>query len=430
MQDCVQIHGGIGVTFEHDLHLYLRRHTLDRALYGTPAEHRQRIAAIVERRGTRHERRAEIEAVEALPRAGPHLDPRQPQAARRGHAWSAASATTAPTRRSWPPSPTSATSSACSSTPAWPASASRPSTAARASPRPTSRRSTRSSPATSTRPGCQAPTFSPCAAVILDFGTEEQKRQHLPAILKGEEIWMQFLSEPSGGSDVAGALTTAVRDGDEWMLNGSKVWTTGAWWSDWGLVPGPDQLGRPEAPGPVGVHAAAPPGRHRGPPHRDAQRLEGVLPGVHDRRAGPRHRPARRGRRRLDGRHPVDVPRADAPQLAVRHHPGRAVDPRRRRPSPSSTSARAAGRLDDPVVRDLVGEARMLEVVGDAPAATGSARASPRARSPTSPPPSAGCSSARRPPVAPTHRLRDRRRRPARPGPTTTAPSPSAAPTS
>ncbi len=48
MQDCVQIHGGIGVTFEHDLHLYLRRHTVNRALYGTPAEHRQRLADIVE----------------------------------------------------------------------------------------------------------------------------------------------------------------------------------------------------------------------------------------------------------------------------------------------------------------------------------------------------------------------------------------------
>ena len=81
----------------------------------------------------------------------------------------------------------------------------------------------------------QAPTLSPCAAVLLDFGTEEQKLRHIPAILKGEEIWMQFLSEPSGGSDVAGALTSAVRDGDEWVLNGSKIWTTGAWWSDWGL---------------------------------------------------------------------------------------------------------------------------------------------------------------------------------------------------
>jgi alkylation response protein AidB-like acyl-CoA dehydrogenase len=81
----------------------------------------------------------------------------------------------------------------------------------------------------------QAPTMSPCAAVLLDFGTEEQKEAHIPAILRGEEIWMQFLSEPSGGSDVAGALMSAVRDGDEWVLNGSKIWTTGAWWSDWGL---------------------------------------------------------------------------------------------------------------------------------------------------------------------------------------------------
>ncbi len=83
----------------------------------------------------------------------------------------------------------------------------------------------------------QAPTFSPCLAVLLDFGTEEQKLQHIPAILKGDELWMQLLSEPSGGSDVAGAVTTAVRDGDEWVLNGSKVWTTGAWWSDWAALP-------------------------------------------------------------------------------------------------------------------------------------------------------------------------------------------------
>lgn len=82
----------------------------------------------------------------------------------------------------------------------------------------------------------QVPTFTPCAAVILEFGTEEQKRQHLTAIMKGEEIWMQMLSEPGGGSDVAGATTTAVRDGEEWIVNGSKIWTTGAWWSDWALA--------------------------------------------------------------------------------------------------------------------------------------------------------------------------------------------------
>jgi alkylation response protein AidB-like acyl-CoA dehydrogenase len=81
----------------------------------------------------------------------------------------------------------------------------------------------------------QIPTFTPCMAVILDFGTDEQKKRHIPPILKGETFWMQFLSEPSGGSDVAGAQTTAVRDGEEWVLNGSKIWTTGAWWADWGL---------------------------------------------------------------------------------------------------------------------------------------------------------------------------------------------------
>jgi alkylation response protein AidB-like acyl-CoA dehydrogenase len=81
----------------------------------------------------------------------------------------------------------------------------------------------------------QVPTFTPCMSVILEFGTHEQKKLHVPPILKGEALWMQFLSEPGGGSDVAGALTTAVRDGEEWVLNGSKIWTTGAWWADWGL---------------------------------------------------------------------------------------------------------------------------------------------------------------------------------------------------
>ena len=111
---------------------------------------------------------------------------------------------------------------------------------------------------------------------------------------KGEEIWMQFLSEPSGGSDVAGALTSAVRDGEEWVLNGSKIWTTGAWWSDWGLCLARTNWDVPEAPGPDRVHPAHPPAGPRRPPHRDAQRLQGVLPGVPDRCPGPRLRPGRR----------------------------------------------------------------------------------------------------------------------------------------
>jgi len=80
------------------------------------------------------------------------------------------------------------------------------------------------------------PTFSPCASVLLEYGTHEQKAAHLPAILKGEEIWVQLLSEPGGGSDVAGITTRAAREGDHWVLNGSKVWTSRAWWADWGLI--------------------------------------------------------------------------------------------------------------------------------------------------------------------------------------------------
>jgi alkylation response protein AidB-like acyl-CoA dehydrogenase len=79
------------------------------------------------------------------------------------------------------------------------------------------------------------PNFTPCMAVILEFGTHEQKLRHLPPILKGEHVFVQFLSEPSSASDAAGARTTAVRDGDEWVLNGSKIWSSGAWRADYGL---------------------------------------------------------------------------------------------------------------------------------------------------------------------------------------------------
>jgi alkylation response protein AidB-like acyl-CoA dehydrogenase len=79
------------------------------------------------------------------------------------------------------------------------------------------------------------PTFTIILPTILEFGTEEQKQRFLPAALRGEELWVQFLSEPSGGSDLAGALTRADRDGDVFVLNGSKIWSTYAWKSDYAL---------------------------------------------------------------------------------------------------------------------------------------------------------------------------------------------------
>ena len=79
------------------------------------------------------------------------------------------------------------------------------------------------------------PTFTIILPTILDYGTEEQKQRFIPAALRGEELWVQFLSEPTGGSDLAGALTRAERHGEVFLLNGSKIWSTYAWKSDYAL---------------------------------------------------------------------------------------------------------------------------------------------------------------------------------------------------
>src|SRR5687767_11584081 len=71
---------------------------------------------------------------------------------------------------------------------------------------------------------------------LIAWGTEEQKQQLLRGLATNEEIWCQLFSEPSAGSDVAGLSTRAVRDGDEWVVDGQKVWTTLAHMSRWGML--------------------------------------------------------------------------------------------------------------------------------------------------------------------------------------------------
>jgi len=75
-----------------------------------------------------------------------------------------------------------------------------------------------------------------CIPTMLAWATEEQKQRYVKPALYGEEIWCQLFSEPAAGSDVAGLRTKCERDGDDWIINGQKVWTSGAHFCDYGII--------------------------------------------------------------------------------------------------------------------------------------------------------------------------------------------------
>ena len=75
-----------------------------------------------------------------------------------------------------------------------------------------------------------------CGPTVAVWGTSEQKKRYLRPLFTGEEVWCQLFSEPGSGSDFAGLSAKGVRDGDEWIANGQKVWTTLAHLSRWGLL--------------------------------------------------------------------------------------------------------------------------------------------------------------------------------------------------
>ena len=66
-----------------------------------------------------------------------------------------------------------------------------------------------------------------CGPTMMAFAGEQQKRKYLPPLASGEKVWCQLFSEPAGGSDVAGLRTRAEKRGDDWIINGQKIWTSG-----------------------------------------------------------------------------------------------------------------------------------------------------------------------------------------------------------
>ena len=71
---------------------------------------------------------------------------------------------------------------------------------------------------------------------LMAHGTPEQKAKYVKEMARGQVVWCQLFSEPAAGSDLAGLRTNAVRDGDDWVINGQKIWSTGAHYSDWGMI--------------------------------------------------------------------------------------------------------------------------------------------------------------------------------------------------
>ena len=74
------------------------------------------------------------------------------------------------------------------------------------------------------------------APTLMAYAAEPHKQRYLPPLASGEEIWCQLFSEPAAGSDLAGLRTKAEPDGDDWVINGQKIWTSGAHYSDFGMV--------------------------------------------------------------------------------------------------------------------------------------------------------------------------------------------------
>lgn len=206
-KDCIQVLGGIGITWEHDAHLYLRRaHGISQFLGGR-SRWLRRIAELT-RQGVRRELRIDLESVE-------HLRPEIEAAV------AEVAALPAEKRQA-------ALADAGLLAPHWPKPHGRA-----ASPAEQLLIDQELAAAGVTRPDLVIGWWA--APTILEHGSAEQVEKFVPATLRGELQWCQLFSEPGAGSDLAALRTKAVRAEGGWRLTGQKVWTSSAHRAHWGV---------------------------------------------------------------------------------------------------------------------------------------------------------------------------------------------------
>ncbi|UXA18429.1 acyl-CoA dehydrogenase [Mycobacterium sp. SMC-4] len=208
-QDCIQVHGGIGFTWEHDTNVYYRRALVLVASFGRASEYPQRVVDIATTRGMRQldidldpqteklrsEIRAEVAALKDIPRE-------QRNAAIAEGGWV----------QPHLPAP-------------WGRAANPVEQIIIAQEFSTGR--------------VRRPQMGIAAWIIpsiVAFGTDEQKQRFLPPTFRGEMIWCQLFSEPGAGSDLASLTTKATKVEGGWRITGQKIWTTGAQFSQWGAL--------------------------------------------------------------------------------------------------------------------------------------------------------------------------------------------------
>lgn len=209
-KDCVQILGGIGFTWEHDAHLYLRRALAVRQILGTGAAHRLRAARLAAG-GARRELRMELP-----PEAEPYRKAaREAVAGVRGLDPRAVRRALAPTGYAAPHLPAPYGLGAG----------------------PVQQLAVQQELKDAGVTVSDLGIATWVVPSLLTYGTQAQRDRHLGPTLRGDVMWCQLFSEPEAGSDLASLRTRAERTDDGgWRVNGQKVWTSAAQWSEWGIL--------------------------------------------------------------------------------------------------------------------------------------------------------------------------------------------------